>query len=220
MFAIFRECEGRARHEASRTILGYARPTFGSSVSLDGDTLVIGAHDNSMGAEGRAYVYELSAGEWVLDATLGTEAGVGVASSKFGVCVGTSDGTVAVGQTPPDQPGRIHIYDKGVSGWELVDTLSPHDPEAPGTLLGGDPPELFGYSLSLSGDRLVGRAAGVAQVFEREMTQEGLRPFKAPSSGVWWPFAARGCSRPPPSTRASTPRSLSEPISDRSGRGS
>ena len=154
---------------------------FGSSVSVSGDTAVIGARRDSgagtgEGAGAAAYVYERNAaGRWVLARKLASGAAGG--GDSFGESVSVSGTRVIVGADEDDPsldlPGAAYVYEKDPDGeWVLKSRLSPAD---------GQSGDQFGQSVSISGDAAVvgaelnrgnGYWSGAAYVYERNRRGE------------------------------------------------
>jgi phage baseplate assembly protein gpV len=158
---------------------GAAGDYFGSRVSIDGDTIVIGAFqddDNS----GSAYVFtrvtagDLTSGWTQVEPKL--TAGDGAASDEFGHSVSIDGDTVVIGARYDDDKGsasgsayvftRVTAGDLA-SGWTQVAKLTADD---------GAASDVFGYSVSIDGDTVVigarydddkGSASGSAYVFTR-----------------------------------------------------
>src|SRR5258708_29839344 len=77
---------------------GAANDGLGLSVALDGDTLVVGAPNATVGnnaGQGAAYVFVRSAGIWIQQQKL--TAGDGAATDTFGLSVAISGNTIVVG---------------------------------------------------------------------------------------------------------------------------
>ena len=139
---------------------GAAGDQFGKSVSIDGDTMVIGAFgDADKGSNsGSAYVYtrdtagDLASG-WTQVAKL--TAGDGADSDNFGYSVSIDGSTIVVGAYYDDvkgsDSGSAHVFTRvtagdPASGWTQVAKLNATDGAA------GDE---FGYSVSIDGDTVV-----------------------------------------------------------------
>ena len=137
---------------------------YGFSVDLEGDRLVVGAHEASGG--GAAYVYELDLGIW--DRTLTLQSGDGGVTDDFGYSVALSDDWVLAGSPYHDNlggnAGAAYVFDSmGI----LAARLEPSGPSPAGAE--------FGYSVALDGDLAVvgagsentdaGSDAGAAYVF-------------------------------------------------------
>ena len=102
---------------------------FGSSVAVDGKTMVVGAmnHDNSGGSigAGAAYVYEFDGSLWVEVAKL-TSSDLG-SDDEFGARVAIWRNTIVVaapqhGGSPPvvGGPGAVYVFEKPTSGWTTM----------------------------------------------------------------------------------------------------
>ena len=88
---------------------GEADDHFGVSVALSGDTALVGAYGDDVGAnsdQGSAYVFVRSGGSWSLQQQL-TASG-GAASDQFGYSVALSGDTALVGAYW-DEIGRAHV---------------------------------------------------------------------------------------------------------------
>jgi hypothetical protein len=135
---------------------------LGSSVAIEGDTLIGGARVASNDT-GSAYVYERSGGTWSRVATLDSPAPF--VNDRFGSEVGVAGNTVMVGLGTPSGPGKIFAYEKPPGGW--VDTNQAALIEAM------DPQGSFGrkLELELEGDTLVASSSlqdgtwGAAYIF-------------------------------------------------------
>lgn len=121
---------------------------FGDSVAVDGDTVVVGAYWDDTGANtaGSAYIYDLSNGGAVLDATLNNP--TPEAQDRFGLSVAVSGDAVMVGapqdNTGANNAGLAYVYD--VSGEnELVKSIL-KNPTATGE---------FGDKVAVSGNIMV-----------------------------------------------------------------
>ena len=145
---------------------------FGQDVDLAGDTLLVGANHEDMGAEasGAAYVYTLVGGEWQEQAKLSHANADDY--DYFGYQVAMV-GDQALISCPYclDARGAVYVYDRDGSNWTLSDVLT----NCPvGDIC------TFGISVSVDGDRAVITAPyystayppGKAFVYER-------------SNGVW-----------------------------------
>ena len=157
---------------------GAAEDWFGCSVSVSGDTIVIGApgHDDA-GIPGSAYVFERPAGGW--PGTLNEDARLlasdGLAGDYFGCSLSICDATVVVGAYASDangtRSGSAYVFERPVGGWS--GTLNEHGKL---TATDGAQYDHFGESVSLSGQTVVvgapydddnGSASGSAYVFQK-----------------------------------------------------
>ena len=147
---------------------------FGTSVAIDGNTIVIGARfeagtNNTSADSGAAYVFSRTGTTWTQDAYL--KASNAGALDEFGTAVAVSGNRIAVGAPFEDdggqEAGAVYIFENRSPGWIQQQILRVSDAAA------GD---FFGTSLALSGSRLVigargeddmGNGSGAAYVFTR-----------------------------------------------------
>lgn len=143
---------------------------FGRSVSVSGDTAVIGAaYDDDKGDDsGSAYVFVRAAdGMWHQQSKL--TASDGTAGDRFGNAVAVSGDTLVVGAYLDDHQdayaGSVYIFTRSDSVWTQQKKLEVTDRRS-----------LFGCSVSLDGDTLAigarhdsktGLYAGAAHIFTR-----------------------------------------------------
>ena len=149
---------------------------FGLSVALSGDTAVVGTnnHASDTGAQGAAYVFTVSDGEWVLQQELSAlDGGPGEA---FGWSVALSGDTAVVGA--PGHPvgangneGAGYVFTRSDGVWTQEQELTASD---------GAANDQFGRAVAVSGDTVVVGASGnegAAYVFTRsagDWTQQEL----------------------------------------------
>ena len=92
---------------------GAGSDNFGGSVSIDGDTAVIGAQGDELDNLGSAYVYVRSNGVWSEQAKL--TASDGAQYNQFGYSVSISGLTAVIGapykDSPAYQSGSAYVYD-------------------------------------------------------------------------------------------------------------
>jgi hypothetical protein len=129
---------------------------FGWSVSVSGDTVVIGAPHEDSGADnsGACYIYDFTAG--VPSAPAATVLNPAPAiNDEFGASVSVSGDRLAIGNGLDDQggsdSGRVYAYVLASGGASLFATLENPGPQ------GGDQ---FGRSVSFAGNRLLTGAHG------------------------------------------------------------
>ena len=147
---------------------------FGYSVSISGDTVVVGAFGEDTGASGAgaAYIFTRSGTTWTQQAKI--QASDLQVSDQFGMSVGIYGDTVVVGagaeDTGGNEAGAAYIFTRSGTTWTQQQKIQSSDAE------GGD---YFGYSVSISGDTAVvgarsedtgGSNAGAAYVFTRSGT--------------------------------------------------
>jgi hypothetical protein len=128
-----------------------ASDSFGCSVTLDGDTAVVGADgdDDHGSGSGAAYVFAHQGSGWIEQAKL--TAPDAVSGDSFGQAVSIDGASVAVGA--PNREGGGSPYGGGVylflqsgSSWTAQATVEPPEPDAE---------TLFGLELALDGDDLI-----------------------------------------------------------------
>jgi len=125
---------------------------FGYSVALSGDTAVVGAYIDSVGAnpdQGSAYVFARSGTTWSQQAKL--TAADGAANDTFGWSVAISGDTAVVGAYHDDvganaDQGSAYVFVRSGTNWSQQQKLTAAD---------GVAKDNFGYSVALSGDTAV-----------------------------------------------------------------
>jgi MYXO-CTERM domain-containing protein len=131
---------------------GAANDWFGAAVSVSGDTAVVGAYQDDIGAnvnQGSAYVFVRSGGVWTQQAKLSASDGVG--GDNFGAAVSVSGDTIVVGAhyhaigANVDQ-GEAYVFVRSGVVWSQQAKLTASD---------GDLGDRFGSALSVSGDTIV-----------------------------------------------------------------
>ena len=158
---------------------GAAGDEFGFSVSISGDTIVIGAwrDDDTVTDSGSAYVFVRPSGGWRNATQTAKLSAADVdatdpwSGSGFGRSVSVSGGTIVVGALwNDDAKGAAYVFEKPSGGWQ--DATQTAKLTAPD----GSDGDLFGHSVSVSGDTIVvgahadephGTFSGSAYVFEK-----------------------------------------------------
>src|SRR6266540_2968214 len=146
--------------------------SFGASVAISGETVVVGAigDDGAAGRDqGSAYVFARSGGVWTQQQKL--EASDAAANDLFGLSVAISGGTVVVGApfdagAAGNSQGSAYVFARSGGVWSQQQKL-----EASDAALG----DQFGFSVAVSGGTVVvgahddsgaaGRLQGSAYVF-------------------------------------------------------
>ena len=156
---------------------GVANDRFGGSVGISGDTAVVGAYLNTVGAnssQGSAYVFIRNGTTWTQQQRL--TAADGAANDNFGYSIGISGETVIIGASLDDVGANA---DQG-SAYIFVRTGAIWTQQAQLNGAGGAAGDSFGYSVGIDGDTAIIGAAfddfgvnadqGSAYIFERSGT--------------------------------------------------
>ena len=159
--------------------VGVVKDQFGTSVSIDGDVIIVGAPSISSEAQtGSAYVYRYDGGTASWGDEVQLLASDGTASDRFGYSVSMSGNAVVIGAVGDADlgilAGAAYIFEYDGAAWQEQPKLLASD----GTVSDG-----FGTSVSISGPIAVigadgrddfGDDAGGAYVFRR--TGSGWQP--------------------------------------------
>ncbi len=156
---------------------GAAGDQFGYSVSIYGNTVVVGAYSNDVGAnanQGSAYIFVGSGAVWTQQAQL--TASDGTADDIFGYDVSLNGNTAIIGSpnddvsTNPNQ-GSAYIFVRSGTMWTQQTKLTASD---------GAANDQFGFAVSISGEIVVVGAyandiganadQGAAYIFVRNST--------------------------------------------------
>ena len=147
-----------------------ANDNFGKAVSISGDKVIIGCHqdDDDGSASGSAYIFELSGGTW--SETQKLTASDAAASDNFGLNVVISGTRVIIGAENDDDDGSssgsAYIFDLSGGVWSETQKLTASDAAAS---------DKFGNGVSVSGDIAIigsfqdddgGTSTGSAYIFE------------------------------------------------------
>ena len=124
--------------------------SFGNSVVVDGDALIIGEPNNSF-RPGTVYVYRKSGGEWVESARL--TASDAERADGFGAVLALSGNTLFVAW----RSGRIDTFERAGSSWEHAGIVSADESRGldPRCAYDGYCDVDFGLSLAADGDWLL-----------------------------------------------------------------
>lgn len=151
---------------------------FGSSVAIDGDTVVVGAPQTTTpGAPGFAYVFIKTGTVWSPQAKL--VASNAAAGDNFGFRVAIAGDVIVVGANQTDSnsgtttsTGSVYIFERTGAVWTQVNIL--HESDAGGTNAANNE---FGYGVAISGNKIVASAlsgdtpgvinSGAAYIFEK-----------------------------------------------------
>ena len=172
---------------------GAAVDYFGVSVSVSGDTAVVGAWsgDGIVADSGSAYVFVRSGTTWSEQAEL--TASDGAADDWFGFAVSVSGDTAVVGADYDDDngmnSGSAYVFVRSGTTWTEQAKLTASD---------GAATDVFGRSVSVSGDAAVlgarldddnGTDSGSAYVFDLAEPLVGLAAGEGCTPGAGSPLA-------------------------------
>ena len=152
---------------------------YGSSVSISGDQLLVGARgDNYNGSSfGSVYVYEKDAnGTWGSEQKL--MASDGATLDFFGSSVSISGDQLLVGayrdDDNGDDSGSVYVYEKDANGtWGNEQKLTASD---------GAADDYFGYSVSISGDQLL---VGAWSDDDKVVDIGSVYVYEKDENGIW-----------------------------------
>ena len=122
---------------------------FGTSVTVEGDTIVVGATHQAvagMADAGVAYVFQRTGSAWTEQAIL--SAPDPLPFGQFGFDVDLQGDRLVIGSLYQES---VYIFERAGAQWTLRAQLTPHDSE---------PVDRFGASVALDGDRLLVGATG------------------------------------------------------------
>jgi hypothetical protein len=150
--------------------------TFGRSVAISGNTIVVGAMNATVGSntfQGKVFVYVEPAGGWTnMTETAQLTASDGEQGSEFGYSVAISGNTVVAGaELDSDNNGAVYVFTKPATGWATMTQTAK-------LTASEDPSGAFlGYSVAISGNTVVSGAifsgsnfGGAAYVFVKPST--------------------------------------------------
>jgi hypothetical protein len=153
---------------------------FGSSVAIDGGTIVVGALGAGSGFQGAAYVFVEPPGGWASGhETAKLTASDGAAADHLGFGgVGVSGGTVVAGAPNGggNNQGAAYVFVRPPGGWG-----SGSPAQAKLTTSDGASGDLFGYSVGVSGDTVVAGAPDAT--VSGQQGQGAAYVFAKPASG-------------------------------------
>ncbi len=158
---------------------------FGSSVAIEGTTLVIAApgdveSDPSDSYAGNVYVFDYTGAVWQQTQLLIPTVDDRAVGDVYGISVDISGDYIAVGASLHDQEaladaGVVYIFKKNESTWSHVQTITASDAAA------GDQ---FGHAVSLDGNHLVVGAKG-KDIVDPLVTDAGAAYFFTLASETW-----------------------------------
>ncbi len=136
---------------------------FGWSVSISGDTAIVGTwlDDDFDVDSGYAYIFQKTDSGWAQSAKLVAQDGAGGKHGYFGKSVSISGDLAIVGAYYDDQQGRdsgsAYVFQQSDSGWTQVAKLLAED---------AGPDDYFGLSVAISGDTALVTSSTSAYIFE------------------------------------------------------
>ncbi|MDB4347912.1 FG-GAP repeat protein [bacterium] len=145
--------------------------TYGYSVGIDGDTVVVGAYgeDTEASDAGAAYVFTRSGTTWTQQQKL--TASDAAANDYFGITSAISGDTIIVGAYGESSfAGAVYVFTRSGTTWSQQQKIVASDAQAS---------DYFGMTLAISGDTVVvgafgedtgGSSAGSAYIFTRSGT--------------------------------------------------
>ena len=145
---------------------GEGSDTFGWSVAMDGDTVVIGAHGDKTSIDGNdvktgsAYVFiEPDTGWATSTETIKLLATDGALNDEFGESVAVDGDTIVVGAHGHDanavsNAGAAYVFTKPINGWDS-DTEDSITEAVKVIASDGAEDDLFGFSVAVDGDSLL-----------------------------------------------------------------
>lgn len=196
--------------------------SFGISLDLDGDTLVVGAYgedsnatgvggiqsNNDLQSAGAAYVFRRTQGVWAQEAYL--KAPSPDAQDFFGTAVAVTGDLIAVSATHEDSSstgvngdpanddladsGATYLYERGPSGWQELAYVKASNP-ATTTYFGVDVAATQGAVLIGSHwENSIAQTSGAAYVFDVPMTQalQTVRSGVPPNPNAFLPSPTVG----------------------------
>lgn len=125
-----------------------ARSCFGSSISISGDTLVIGSPGsiNNNNVAGSVYVYARNGAAWELEAWLTCPHGAHI-HDLFGMAVAVENDTLVIGEPGEFQSrGAAYVFQRSQGGWSMEFELGAVDLQ---------PNDEFGAAVALSANTVV-----------------------------------------------------------------
>ena len=164
---------GSAWVQQAKLESGVSSDSFGASISIDGDTIAVGAwRDNTKaGFAGAVYIYQRSGNDWLQQAKL--TASDGAFSDYFGISVALEGDVLVAGAYCDDgaaeNTGSAYIYERSGTTWTQKVKLAPSD------LTGAF--AQFGQAVSMSrntiavgaeGDNVKGAYSGSVYVYKRQ----------------------------------------------------
>ena len=165
---------------------GEGNAFFGSSVSMSGDTIVVGADGASVHSslsQGAAYVFVQPASGWAdMIETAKLVAPDGAINSYFGSSVSISGDTVVIGADGANVgtdnfAGAVYVFVKAARGWTTAT-----QPSAKLTASDGSKGNQLGYSVAIYGDTVI---AGARSALVGTNPRQGAAYLFVKPAGGW-----------------------------------
>lgn len=161
---------------------GERTDVFGASVSIDGNTLVVGAdgRDDLGVSSGAAYVYQRVGDAWVQQAKL--LAADGAEFDSFGQSVAIDGDTIVVGAASHNgvafDSGAAYVFVRSGADWIEQAKLAPAD---------GNEYDEFGYSVAISGETIVvgSRAGDLDNIGSVDTNADGFAHIYVRVGNAW-----------------------------------
>lgn len=149
-------------HAELGAVDGSPRDSFGESIAIAGETVVVGAPFDDVGLnpkQGSAYVFTRRAGVWTQEAKVTAPPPDGDVRDFFGRSVAVTPDTVAIGAHFDEDGGSVYVFQRDRERWS-----------APRRFTASDGGGLLGNSVGLSGHTVIAGAnfapgGGAAYVF-------------------------------------------------------
>lgn len=161
---------------------------FGRSVSVSGNTAIVGADRDDIGTntdQGSAYIYVRNGGTWDFQQKL--TASDGAAGDYFGFSVDIDGDTVVIGAFGDDinslqDRGSAYVFTRSGTTWtQQAKLINPDD--YMGDTYGG---ELFGYSVAIDGNRIIVGAPDDHTLNDNLSVRRGSASVFERSGSVWF----------------------------------
>lgn len=177
--------------------------SFGISVSISGNTAVVGADGDGGAHSGAAYIFEKPAGGWIsMTETAKLTASDAMAGDYFGTAVSISGNTAIAGALGDDDAGEhsgsAYVFEKPTGGWvTMTETAKLTSSDA-------NAADWFGRSVSISSNTVIigasydddaGMHSGSAYVFEKPtsgwgtMTETAKLTASDAMAGDWFGYS-------------------------------
>lgn len=146
---VFERTDGEWSQQTKLTPDARSGANVGVSVSLQGETALLGAWRDNSNRSGSGYVFERSDGEWSQQATLTAE-GV-LADANLGISVSLSADVAVLGawQDNRNESGAAYVFERSDGEWSQEGKL---------TVENGLADDNFGISVAISGRTVAGGA--------------------------------------------------------------